>query len=72
MSTVSGLHRRLRRLERGGGLSPLCPLCRGEGDFRIVLVYAALDIVERRGCERCGKTRSVRREAIGTGGGSWR
>ena len=72
MSTASRLHRRLRRIERCGGLSHLCPRCRGEGDFRVVLVHAALDIVERRGCERCGKTRPVRREVVEAGGHPWR
>jgi hypothetical protein len=49
------LRSRVGRMERATGMSPPCPVCHGVGCRSVVIVHARLNVVEHRGCARCGK-----------------
>ena len=62
MNTRS-LKRRLGRVERSTGMCPPCRACHGVGARRVVIAHASHNVVEYRGCPRCGKVASAREGA---------
>ena len=61
---IRSLHRRLGRVE-STGVRPPCSLCHGAGSRRVVIAHASHNVVEYRGCPRCGKVKGFRSTAEG-------